>query len=44
MKIGNTRQEEFFIAVDSDLGAVVGAEEGAIEQIPGMKEESPRLG
>ena len=27
--------ERVFVAIDSNLGAVVGAEEGAIESIPG---------
>ena len=35
MRIVSTRQEEFFVAVGSNLGVVVGAEEGAIESISG---------
>ena len=35
MRIVCTRQEEFSVAIDSNLGAVVGAEEGAIESNPG---------
>ena len=32
------------VAIDSNLGAVVGAEEGTIESIQEMKEESPKHG
>ena len=35
VRIVRTRQEEFFLAVDSNFGAVVGVEEGEIESIPG---------
>ena len=35
MRIVSTHQEEFFVAVDSNLGAVVGVEEGAMDSIPG---------
>ena len=34
VRIVSTHQEEFFVAVDSNLGAAVGVEEGAIESIP----------
>ena len=33
-----------FVAIDSNLGAVAGAEEGAIESIQEMKEELPKHG
>ena len=32
------------VAIDSNLGAVVGAAEGAIESIQERKEELPKLG
>ena len=35
LKTASTRKEEFYVAVDSNLGAVVGAEDGAIDSIPG---------
>ena len=35
VRIERIHQEDFFVAIDSNLGAVVGAEEGAIESIPG---------
>ena len=35
VRIVSTHQEEFCVAVDSNLGAVVGVEEGAIDSIPG---------
>ena len=35
VRIVITHQEEFFVAVDSNSGAVVGVEEGAFDSIPG---------
>ena len=35
MRIERTRQENFFVPIDSNLGVVVGAEEGATESILG---------
>ena len=35
VRIVSTHQEEFFVAVHSNLGAVVGVEEGAIDSISG---------
>ena len=40
MRIVSTRQEEFFVTVDSNLGAVVGAEKWAIESIPSSEGRS----
>ena len=38
MRIASTRQEGgVFVAIDNNLGAVVGAEEVTIESIPGNK-------
>ena len=37
VKIASTRREEFFVAVDSNLGAAIGKEEGAVESIPGSE-------
>ena len=35
VKIANTRRVVSFVAVDSDLGAVIGKEEGAVKSLPG---------
>ena len=35
LKTASTRRVEFLVTVDSNLGAVVGAEEGAFDSIPG---------
>ena len=43
LKIRSTHQEVFFVAVDSNLGTVVGEKEGAVTSIPGNEVEWPRL-
>ena len=35
VRVVSAHQEEFFVAVDSNMGAVVGAEEGVIASISG---------
>ena len=35
VRIGSIHQEEFFVAVDSNMGAVIGEKEGAVASIPG---------
>ena len=44
VKIASTRRGEVLVASDSDLGAVIDKDEGAVMCILGNEEESPKHG